>query len=217
MGNHAFTVDKGILWLTNYSNKYTANAVSVTATDDDRVIVMWEKATVGGGFLNSYYVILSANGRILQNVTGLGGRRLNIYEAPVYRKGYLYWTSAEGGTQKVKTYCMKVNGVSVPKSIEKVEGLTYEKEWEKWPDPIVVLKWERADDAEGYEVYRSVSRNKNYKKVKEIKSAGVLSWSDKKALKGTTYYYKVRAFRNINGEKLTGKYSQPLKVTVDWP
>lgn len=207
--------DKGILWLTNYSNKYTANAVSVTATDDDRVIVMWEKAD-SKGFVDSYYVILAANGRILQNAVSLGGRRLNLYEPPVYRSGYLYWTSVNSVTKKAETYRMKVNGVALPKSIGQTEGLTYEKYWKNWTNPVVLVKWERVGDAQGYEVYRSTSANGTYKKIKELKSAAGIELYDENVSRNTVYYYKVRAWRKSNGKKIVGKYSKPLKVKVDW-
>ncbi len=211
--------DKGILWLTNYSRQYTASAVSITATDDDRVIVMWEKMknTIPGNnflgnydFEESYYMILSASGKILQKATGLDGRRLNIYEAPVYRKGYLYWTSADYGTQKATTYRLKVNGVVMPKCLGKVEGLTFERR-NSW-SADVWIKWGKVDNAEGYEIYRSVGRDGNYRKVKEVNTSG---WYDENTSRDTTYYYKVCAFRKVNGKRIVGQYSQTLKVAVD--
>lgn len=110
---------------------------------------------------------------------------------------------------------MKVNGVSLPKSIGQTEGLAFEKFW-KNSSPVVLVKWEKVDDTQGYEVYRSTSKNGTYKKIKELKSAAAVGTYDEKVSQNTVYYYKVRAWRKSNGKKIVGRYSKPLKVKVNW-
>lgn len=59
------------------------------------------------------------------------------------------------------------------------------------------LKWKKIKDASGYVVYRSTSKKGKFKKIYTCRSGSKVSYSDKTAKFGKTYYYKVRAFRKI--------------------
>ena len=60
--------------------------------------------------------------------------------------------------------------------------------------------------ADGYRVYRATSKNGKYELVKELKSSDELSF-DNKTKKGTTYYYKVRSYKVVDGSKVYSPYS----------
>lgn len=67
-----------------------------------------------------------------------------------------------------------------------------------------------------YEIYRSTT-TKNFKKIASVKSqqdtwAG--TYIDKKVTYKTSYYYKVRAFKKMNGKKIYGKYSNPVLLSA---
>lgn len=65
----------------------------------------------------------------------------------------------------------------------------------------------KAEDFDGFSVYRSVKKNKGYGK-KAYFTTTKLSYTNSKALKaGKTYYYKVRAFKLVDGKKLYTPYS----------
>lgn len=78
----------------------------------------------------------------------------------------------------------------------------------------VTLNWKKALGAEGYEIYRSDDNAGNYKLVKTIDQADVLTWTDSGLKEKTEYFYKVRAFSEFEGEKLTGKYSNVFEKDV---
>lgn len=105
--------DTGVRWLTNYSvsGGNSAENPQIVATDDDRLVVMWEKYT-NYEFKQSYYMILSADGTILQKATPMGEINLNAYEDPVYLNGSVIWTSATG--KKATTYELVVDGINKP-------------------------------------------------------------------------------------------------------
>ena len=91
-----------------------------------------------------------------------------------------------------------------------------------------VVSWKRLSGVSGYEVYRRTGRKGRYVKIASVKNAkikssrirtakgaksvGTVRYIDRKAGKGKTkikgrkYYYKVRAFKKMNGKRVYGAY-----------
>ena len=76
------------------------------------------------------------------------------------------------------------------------------------------VSWARIKGVSGYEVYRSTKKSSGYKRVTTIKKASTTSYTNKKLKKNKRYYFKVRAYRTVNGKKLYSKYSSPKQVKV---
>lgn len=64
------------------------------------------------------------------------------------------------------------------------------------------LTWKKVPAATGYVVYRATGNK--WTRVGTVKTT---SFTDKKAKKGTTYKYKVRAYRMVNKKNIYGAYS----------
>lgn len=68
-----------------------------------------------------------------------------------------------------------------------------------------------------YEIYRSKSK-KDFKKIASVKQTksnfGSNIYVDKKVTYQSSYYYKVRAFKILNGKKLYGKFSRPMLLSA---
>ncbi len=71
------------------------------------------------------------------------------------------------------------------------------------------VSWNKVSGASGYEVYRSTKKDSGYKRVKTTSST---SWTNSSLKKGTTYYYKVRAYKTVNGKKVYGAYSSVKSI-----
>lgn len=74
-----------------------------------------------------------------------------------------------------------------------------------------VLEWSKVEGADGYQVYASDSQNGTYTRIKITKGTGA---TDESLLTGKTRYYKVRAYRKVNGKAVYGSFSKIKKVTV---
>lgn len=76
------------------------------------------------------------------------------------------------------------------------------------------ISWAKIKGVTGYEVYRSTKKSRGYKKVTTIKKANTTSYTNKKLSKNKKYYFKVRAYKTVNGKKLYSSYSSPKQVKV---
>ncbi|SHK27672.1 fibronectin type III domain-containing protein [Hespellia stercorisuis] len=69
------------------------------------------------------------------------------------------------------------------------------------------LSWGRNSSASGYVVYCSTSKNGSYKYVKTTKSNYNTKLKVTGLVTGKTYYFKVRAYKTVNGKKYYSSYS----------
>jgi len=78
----------------------------------------------------------------------------------------------------------------------------------------VKLMWKKISSAKGYEIQRSLRKNKGFKKIKVLNKKTIVKYMDKKVKKGKTYYYRVRAFKLNGKKKVYGKWSKVIKIKV---
>ncbi|MDO5425167.1 MAG: hypothetical protein Q4F41_15705 [Eubacteriales bacterium] len=72
----------------------------------------------------------------------------------------------------------------------------------------VTVKITKVSGATGYEIYRSEKKSSGFKLVKTVKGT---SYKDSGKLKAKkTYYYKVRAYRTVNGKKVYSAYTEVM-------
>ena len=74
----------------------------------------------------------------------------------------------------------------------------------------VFITWDKVNDADGYELWRSTDGS-NYSSVKSVVTASTYNYS---LTVGETYYYKVRAYKTVDGTKVYGNYSKALAVKI---
>lgn len=76
------------------------------------------------------------------------------------------------------------------------------------------VSWNKVSGAYGYQVYRATSENGTYYLKKTVNSSSSLSYTNTGLTKGKIYYYKVRAYRTVDGKKVYSKYSTVKSVTI---
>ncbi len=80
----------------------------------------------------------------------------------------------------------------------------------------IKLTWNRVKGADGYEVYGNRCNTKKwiyeYKRKNTIKNGAKKSYIDRKCKKGTYYKYMVRAYKMIDGKKVTIAASKTIHV-----
>lgn len=102
----------------------------------------------------------------------------------------------------------KSSAVSAKPSLAKPKSVAATAKGSK----TVNISWKKVSGASGYEVYRADSKKGTYKKVATTKKGSTVSYKNKKLKKGTTYYYKVRAYRTVGKKKVYSSYSSVVSA-----
>ena len=76
------------------------------------------------------------------------------------------------------------------------------------------LTWKKVSGATGYVVYRSRKKSSGFKRIATFKKNTTVRYTNKKLRKGRTYYYKIKAYRTVNGERVYGKYTSVRTVKI---
>lgn len=79
-------------------------------------------------------------------------------------------------------------------------------------DCSIELSWQTVCKCSGYEIYRSNNKDGNYTKIATLTENEKSCFTDKNLKSNEKYYYKVRAFKELNGEICFGQYSHILCV-----
>ena len=73
------------------------------------------------------------------------------------------------------------------------------------------ITWKRAKSVNGYEVQRATSKNGKYTKIYD---GNKLAYTHKKLSHNKTYYYRVRAYKRVNGVKIYGAWTNVVSKKV---
>ena len=133
-----------------------------------------------------------------------------------YKNGSL--SSAVKYTYKVRAYANS-NGTNVygaysaTKSAEtkpaQVKGLKLTTK-----SSSITLKWKKQSNVTGYQIYRYNASTGKYEKIKTMKGASTVTYTNKGRKKGTTYKYKVRAYKTSGTKNTYGSFSAVTKIKV---
>lgn len=73
----------------------------------------------------------------------------------------------------------------------------------KIKEKVLNVSWKKIEGANGYVIYRrNALTGSNWKKIGTVTKGSTLTFNDNKAVNGVTYYYTVKAYRNVSGKKV---------------
>ncbi|MDY4892930.1 MAG: GH25 family lysozyme [Agathobacter sp.] len=203
---------------TNYYGKYSSAVSAVTPPEKvenistDKVsstylTLSWEPSEGAGGYRiymydedsESYKKVADIKGETSCTITGLSAAREYLFKVKPYIETdneTLWGTSSSAyaeSTKPLKVADLKISTVS---STE------------------LSLSWKKVEGAAGYQIYRLNPDTGKYEKIETIKNPDILNFSDQKRSTGTEYSYKVRAYKEYNGENYYGAFSDIRKMTT---
>ncbi|MCC3867878.1 fibronectin type III domain-containing protein [Terrisporobacter mayombei] len=80
---------------------------------------------------------------------------------------------------------------------------------------FVELNWQTVYKSSGYEVYRASGESGNFTRVATLTDNGKSCYKDKNLKSRKKYYYKVRAFKELNGQVCFGDFSDVLTICTE--
>jgi len=172
---------------------------SALSDDYNAVKITWKKANYAKKY--EVYRATSSNGTYKKVKTTTN--RSYTDSGLTTDKKYYYKVRALNGTAK-GAYS------SVKSATPKLKAITSFKA-EKSSLTSIKLTWGKVNGAQKYEIYRAASKNGTYKKIYTTKNT---SYTDKNLATKSTYYYKVRAYREVNGVKKYSAYTSVKSVRL---
>lgn len=76
------------------------------------------------------------------------------------------------------------------------------------------FSWDKVNNADGYKIYKLDTSTNTYKLIDTINSNSTTSYTHSNIVSAANYYYKVKAFKYLNGMNRYSDYSSVLKATT---
>ena len=148
--------------------------------------------------LTAALAVTSAVPAMAETITADAGEQAVVTTTAATAATTTKWTSSKLKAAKV--------------SLKSVASYSYDK---------IKLTWEPLSGVDGYQIYRATSKSGTYSKVTSVTGASESSYINGSRTCGKTYYYKVRAYKRINGKTVYSKfssvmsaYAKPAKVKI---
>lgn len=118
------------IWLTNYKNKDTSNAISpkIAEIGEGKYLLLWQNYSVSGDEANSAsYAIIDGSGRIVQSAKELPHVPLNGFDTLRYNEktGLIHW-AVEEGSDRIVLYSFDPLKQAAP-----IESISTASDWAK--------------------------------------------------------------------------------------
>lgn len=94
--------------------------------------------------------------------------------------------------------------------VKKVENLKFDSR----TATSLNISWDKVDNADGYKIYRLDVNTNSYKLIDTIEDNSITSYTHSNRLSATNHYYKVKAYKYLNGSTRHSDYSSRLKATT---
>lgn len=124
----------------------------------------------------------------------------NLISELTIKNGEIVYVLYDGTTFSRNT----LSEINTVPTIQSVKMTSYEK---------LLIQWSQVAGCEGYVLYRASSLNGTYSVIKTIKQDDLTGYTN--IVSATDdYYYKVRAYVTVDGNKIYGDYSDVMKGNV---
>lgn len=195
-----------------YNKAEKPEVKGTTKTGSKKVHFQWEKIDGADGYLIYKLNPSTKQYELLEKIEGEDTLSYDLSEGLGNGETYSF---------RVRSYAVSHNGEQVDGKISATIKVTTPPVKAKKPAAVSKVKneaqisWPAVNNAKGYRVYRSTSKNGKYSSVKTVKGGSSLSFTDKNLKSGKVYFYKIRAYsENPDGSKSFGAMSAARKIKV---
>jgi hypothetical protein len=163
----------------------------------DDVKVTWTKAKGASGYFVYYKKSASSSYTYYSRTTGTSMKIANLTDGVKYNfKVVPYYYSSDNDTR----YTSLKSSVASVYTLKQLSAPTVTRNGTK-----VKVKWTNINGESGYQISRSTSKTGTNIVLTNTYTTG--TYNNVSATKGTGYYYKVRAYKTVNGTKIYAPWS----------
>lgn len=177
-----------------------SGAAKAKPSSTTKIKISWKKQDLASG-----YQIFDNKNKLIKTVKG-GTKTSYTVSGLKAGKTYSFKVRYYNETDKRKCYSnfTKTVKTSTKPSTPKI---TLKSKKSKQ----ATISWKKISGASGYEIYRSTKSKSGFKKIKTTTKT---SYTNTKLTSKKRYYYKVRAYRTVNGTKIYSSYSTTKYVKI---
>ncbi|MDF2946651.1 MAG: in like serine protease [Bacillales bacterium] len=194
-GNFSNVIKRKTMLIPSVPTSVKAESISF-----DRAKISWGAVSGASGYevyisssTGKYYKVATTSA-LNYISTGLKTNSTYFYKVRSYR--------VEDSIKVYSNYSVVVNVKPIPSAPTKTSGTHSAKN-------AIKVSWATVAGANGYEVYRSTKKTGAYSKIAVTTKN---SYNNSALAKNKTYYYKVRAYRNVGKTKVFGTFSTIVSV-----
>lgn len=110
-----------------------------------------------------------------------------------------------------RTSTKKFSNFSVVVSAKPIPAMPVLVKTAKESNNSVKFSWEAVSGASGYEIYKAASQTGTYSIIKNTTS---VSYTNNGLIKGKTYYFKIRTFKNMGKTKIYSNFTKVITVKI---
>lgn len=175
----------------------------------DGVKLSWDRVNNAQGY-RLYYT--EGPGKPWKYLTQIGNGKATsyIHTGRVTGKTYTYYMRAyhsiEDGEKIFGAYSQGMSGKALPRAVQ-IRQVTGKS-------GSAAVNWDRVNGASGYRLYYRTSENGKWQYAAQIGKGNLTSYTHRGLKKGQKIYYKMRAYRTVDGEKVFGAYSGQKSVRI---
>lgn len=194
----------GTRTISFYITPMAPSGIKVKQATQSAITLSWKKVTNATGYIIYRYNEKSKSYEKIKTITNKNTtsyKQKNLESFTTYR-------------YKIQSYIKVSNKIYKGKLSKQVKGNTkIEKVSIRSAiasNTSVKISWDKVSKASGYMIYMSTSKNGKYEKI-STESKKATSFTKEGLSSGTVYYFKVRAYINVNKSKKYGAYSKVKK------
>ncbi|MEG0051165.1 MAG: fibronectin type III domain-containing protein [Terrisporobacter sp.] len=216
MGNGVYSfaqdhkVNQNIIISKNMDNKnckpYKVTNLHVALKNSTSMKLQWKRVSGADG-----YIICrsTAKNGIYKKIEQTCGKTPSYLDENL-KSGTEYYYKVRAYTKvndKICCGCYSdiLNSTTCPAKVENLHTSCISKS-------SIKIEWDKVCNASGYEVCRATSSTGTYTKIGTITDGSKPYYTDKDLKSGKKYLYKVRAFKEVNGQPCFGDSSKALST-----
>lgn len=200
-GNYTGSISK-----TFYIHPAKVTGLKFSSATKSSIKISWKKSSSGTGY--AVQRATSQNGKystvaLIGNLKTVSYTDKKVAPNKTYYYKIIAYKSLDGGkiTSVVSAVLKTATATKTPK-LSSAKAKSGKKAY---------LSWKKVSGASGYTLYMSTKKSSGYKAVYSGKK---LNYTKTKLKKGTTYYFKLRTYKVVNGNKIYSDYSSYKKVKI---